>query len=411
MSTQSEAVDIDSASARGEITMASLAPYHRVAIALFLLALLVPGACALVGWGTIPDFTENRDLAPFPRDALHFGTVGRFAREFDAFASDNFGFREAGILAVAHIKMALGSSPSADVLVGKNGWLVGSGDLDERRGTVVADPVALDAWRVAYQDRAAFVRGLGAYFLMVIPPDKETVYPEALPDWIVKQGNETRVRHATDVLRSSGIDVLDLKDALLANRNRDGRLYYKYDTHWNTLGAFVGAEAMVNYLRQRFPNIPAFNRSDYIVTQTSPGQRVDEGVALDYGILIGNPFLKERGFHIEKKGGWTTTKALSDDGSETIETYVKDAPDLPSVVVYTDSFGFALRPFLSEYFRRAAFVNVWEALDWAESQFPLDIVSKERPDIFIYLRYEQGLSLATNPPELRAALAAQRQKN
>jgi hypothetical protein len=70
-------------------------------------------------------------------------------------------------------------------------------------------------------------------------------------------------------------------------------------------------------------------------------------------------------------------------------------PLLPRVLVFRDCFTDELIPFLSENFNRTVYVDTHE--------FDLEIIKKEKPDIFIHQIIEKFLRalLLENPQEMR----------
>jgi alginate O-acetyltransferase complex protein AlgJ len=250
------------------------------------------------------------------------------------------------------------------------------------------------------------VERLGAKFVLVIPPDKAVIYPEFLPDWLRRRGDRTRLHWFVDAVRGTGMDILYLKDALLAGK-KEGDLYYKTDVHWSNLGAFLGAAAIVDHLRSLDQRVRPFLTSRYD-RQPYRGEVVDGGPP-DLGILLGLPFWTVYDEHIVPVGGWTTKEQFIYDGRYQQYLYTKDAPELPTLVVYRDSFGYPIRRFVAEHFRRALFVDTWTNVNSVAGQFPGTIVERERPDFFIYERWEDGVLQPTaNPPEVAAGGGGER---
>lgn len=302
----------------------------------------------------------------------------------------------------AYAAFQVGISTNPDILIGKEHWLFESikRDFDEYRGVVKPDPAAIERWKHLYLERMAFVGRAGADFLFVIAPLKQSVNSEYLPKTWRKIGDETRIKQFSEGMRDLNMDILDLTDALLARRKLGEQLWYKYDTHWNFVGALAATEAVVNRLRDRHPNIAPFDRNEYRIASNGNGLRF--GISpLDLASRLGIAALREPDYTVEKIGGWTTTETVLHSSWMTIYSYTKNAPSLPTLVMYGDSFSFPMRRFMAEHFRRSVFVNPWEAQDWEKSQFPTSFIEAERPDIVINMRIEGGiLGVAANPPEI-----------
>jgi hypothetical protein len=378
-------------------------------IAAFCLLFGVPGLLGAFGIRGIDPLPENRRLAELPWAAITIFDLAAAMRGFDAYIADHFGLRPLLITAVARFKLVFGGGNNSQVLFGRDGWMFlprsgfsakgfpTAADLADIRGVVSPDSAAISNWKTVFEQRQRWVERLGAKFVFVIPPDKAVIYPEFLPTWLRRRGAQTQLGWFLDAVKGSGMDILYLKDALLAKKGL-GSLYYKFDIHWNNLGAFFGAGAIIDHLHSLDPRIPEF-AVDHHDRQLLNGQTLHGGIApLDLGIFLGLPFLTEPDERIIHRGGWTTKEDITNDGRYIEFIYTKIAPELPTLVVFEDSFGFPMRRFIAEYFRRSIFVP-WVSIKGDE--FPSGILKREKPDFFIFLRWEDGiLGPTANPPEI-----------
>jgi alginate O-acetyltransferase complex protein AlgJ len=383
-----------------------------------------------MGFGGWTAFVENRQLANFPWSQLRAGEIGATARGIEAFFSDHFALRQQLIYAVNRAKLAMNAvstpivrreksgwvflqdlaefrdlsaaQPVEAVILGKDRWMF-LNDLTDYRGLTVTQPATIDSWRRVYISRKRFVTGLGAHFLLVIAPQKATIYPEYLPNYAQRMGTHTRRNEYLKAMQGSSVRLLDLSTSV-RKAKPSGHLYYKYDTHWNFLGAYFGARAIINYMHSLFPNVPKFSDRSFTTTPLVGQTQTygDEGW-YNLGVRIGVPFLKDEDERIERIGGWTTHLQVSTERRHMrIYTYTKDDPSLPTIVVYADSFGYPLKRMIAEYFRRSVFVNPFEDERTLPDEFPADIIERERPDYFIYLRWEHAaFAPAQNPSEVR----------
>ena len=94
---------------------------------------------------------------------------------------------------------------------------------------------------------ANYYESRGIPFLMMIPPNKEGVYREYMPDCYERVWDGNRPAQLEEYLREhSGITVLDPREYF--NTNRDYTWYYKTDTHWNFAGGYVGSQMIIEAL-------------------------------------------------------------------------------------------------------------------------------------------------------------------
>jgi len=157
-----------------------------------------------------------------------------------------------------------GPSQVSGVTVGKDGWLYLEWMLSSRDYRI-QDPVDYDqliAWRDDFERNQAVCAELKIPYLVVLVPLKQNIYAEYLPDLIAARiGSDSGSDHMFRFLNAKSIAVqpLAVLADLQANKFR-GPLFYKTDTHWNSLGAFVASRAICERLQTDFPSlkIPAY---------------------------------------------------------------------------------------------------------------------------------------------------------
>lgn len=140
------------------------------------------------------------------------------------------------------------------VVIGKQGWLFLGDDYahsitSKRMAINTADlqtnervAESARAWNRWFTDKGV------AQFRIVVGPDKDSVYPEYLPDWSAHS-----TARLTDSLLSQiheNIYVDPTRALIQAKAQYPMPLYYKTDTHWNNLGAWVAFDE----LRKSLPN-------------------------------------------------------------------------------------------------------------------------------------------------------------
>jgi alginate O-acetyltransferase complex protein AlgJ len=95
-------------------------------------------------------------------------------------------------------------------------------------------------------------RGVRMYFLMLCP-NKDTIYPEFSPDWM--QAAENSPTNALLAKVSQDLYV-DPRGALRAAKHEfSAPLYYKTDTHWNSLGAWVAFRSLTTKIALLEPGL------------------------------------------------------------------------------------------------------------------------------------------------------------
>jgi len=149
------------------------------------------------------------------------------------------------------------STDPQQVIVGRDGWLYlgdehaeirsvarrGQTPDDVARGCEIA--AASEVWEARLKQS-----GVRSY-RFIIAPDKGTIYPEHLPDWARPQ--EASALDALAGCAGNG-SFLDLRETLLRAREEAAEpLYYRTDTHWNSLGAGYAFAALMSTLAPAEP--------------------------------------------------------------------------------------------------------------------------------------------------------------
>jgi alginate O-acetyltransferase complex protein AlgJ len=371
MTTQSE-----------DITQAAAARTSRgfalATIALVLTLLWLPLLGTLMADRRAVSSTEKRFLASAPRLEAKLESGRTFPRAFDAWYDDHVGFRDTLIRSYALLKIELfGVSPTDTLVVGKSGWFF-FGDPDalaQYRGVDPLSEAELARWAQVVRERRDWLAERGVAYLLVLVPDKHLVYPEFMPDQITRTGSEHPLDQlAAYLARETDVPVLDLRAPLLKEKPKT-RVYHRTDSHWNDVGAYVGYTAILDRLRTLVPALADAVPTPAVQTrETTPGL----GLASIVGLQRAYP---EEVIGAQKSAPRSRPKpehrATYAERERTLQPLAHGVDDarLPRAVVFRDSFGNALIPYLSENFRRILYV-------WNRDVDPR-VVEIEKPDVVI----------------------------
>ncbi len=378
--------------------------WERVLVAVFLVALAAPGLATLAGVDSGMTRGENRDLAPAPELAPTWRAVSAFPAAFTTWFQDHFAFRGRLVQWQAAFRLlALRVSPAPAVIRGQDGWLfyADDGSTDDYLNAAPLGPADLAQWAAALQHTHDWLAARGITYLFVLAPDKHVVYPEFMPDSIRRTAGTSRTDQLVAHLRAhTTVPVLDLRPALLAAK-REGRIYHRTDSHWNDPGAFVAAQAILARLQAlsggALRGVAADARRDF----TREDAR---GPGWDLARMLGlEAWVQEDDIRLRPRQPAARVVEPPDPDPDHIEGRLVTAHvrgDLPRAVIFRDSFGSALVPFLAEHFSRALFL--WE--------YDVDprLVEQERPDVVIQQWAGRRLStrLPYDPFVARPAAAA-----
>ena len=139
---------------------------------------------------------ENRLPAPFPKwPAAGLGESQKYISGLENYFGDHFGFRKKLIRWFQNWKISLFRDRSVyNVITGRNGWLFTS-DLqmvEHFLGLKEFTPAELKSWQALLEKRRDWLAARGIKYFFVIPPDKQTVYPEELPAWLANAAPANR---------------------------------------------------------------------------------------------------------------------------------------------------------------------------------------------------------------------------
>jgi alginate O-acetyltransferase complex protein AlgJ len=331
-------------------------------VALFVIALFLPGLAMLMGSGTDPDTGEKRVLAAFPDFATT--PLPEFPRKVDEWIRDHFGFRESLIRWNNRFKVrVLHSSPVRNAIVGRDDWLFYAGyddgaDIRDHLGRLPLAPAEIEARRKTIVERAAFFAQRGITYLFVVVPNKQTIYPERTG---LRRGPRpiTRLDQVTWVWRDDpALPFLDLRETLLAARSQSN-LYYKTDSHWNYYGGLLGFRAILRRLATMRPDVTP----------------------------VGDPWVRLADRPM-KGGDVAALLAMSDefeDQDQDIE-WLDESQSSLRVVLIGDSFTESLYPFFATRF---AYVDPIE--EAVAGHFDAAAVLTQHPDLVIEAHVERYL--------------------
>ena len=359
---------------------------ERMIVAIFLAALFLPLTGMMLHLDHDDPSGENRTLAAWPQLSWDPASLRVLPEQLTRYFEDHFAFRQRLVRWQAIVRLrALGVSPSKAVIKGRDGWLfyADDGAMEDYAEAPPFTGAELEQWRHTLQDTADWLRAQGIAYVFVIAPDKHVIYHEYMPDTI-RPAAISRIDQLVSYLRQhSTVRVVDLRPALFAAKDRE-RLYHRTDTHWNDRGAFVGYQCIVDALKEDVPALRSPSRRAF-------EPRVVQSPGLDLAGMLGlTEVLREEDLVLVARD--PVARILEPRNPNRRLTHariVTEAPNHgPRAVMFMDSFGPALVPFLSEEFSRA--VYLWQ------DNIDATVVQQESPQVVI--QEWVGRALSTDRP-------------
>jgi hypothetical protein len=337
--------------------------------------------------------SEKRLLEKSPElKNLSFEEAFELMGKYEKYYSDNFGFR--GMLISMNnffrVKYLKVLNPMPKVINGKEGWLFYN---DPNDGVSIPDYCGLAPFSQKLLERiqqkvvnlSATLKEKGAQLLIVVAPNKHTIYPEYLPPIELRKPECTRLDQLLDYLAKHHCDVpvLDLRKPLQLAKARMP-VYYKNDTHWNNFGAFTAYTEIMRFLSKRLNVQPPASLSDFDMNVHATNRTGDLAAMLSM-----SESFEEAVVEMAPKNRLAVVKEITIPGEKAVarQTYMAEVSSsgLPRLLMFQDSFGRLLMHFLSEHFSKSLYLSY---SDLPETDKWID---REKPDIVIIEVVERNL--------------------
>lgn len=342
-------------------------------------------AAPLVVMGVMPVKTvsqnENRNLAEFPK--LQANRLNAYFRGIESYWNDHIGFRDALTFIYNFILWAgFDQSGFSWVTVGKSGWFFFGGDQsnEDVLGKVVLQDADLKQWVGVIQAKKDWFDRQNIRYVFVLAPNKQSVYPEYLPDWMRRHAvSARRIDRLVEVLRKhTDVEIIDLRDALLREKDREP-VFFRTDSHWNWQGAYAAYRQVIDRLKDWFPDMEPLpkSRMTEIVRDFRHG---DLRMGLD-GVIW------------EKERVWLPAEPCSQLNGTAFDRYLYEKrceTGRTRAIVLRDSYMDFVEPYLSEHFGDVVYIwKRWAEDSGTEHRLYKEWIEKIHPNLVIEERAER----------------------
>ncbi|MGN0437454.1 MAG: hypothetical protein ACI4F4_02945 [Lachnospiraceae bacterium] len=313
--------------------------------------------------------TEKRELAPWPSVYEESGVNVNYLTDLGAWFEDHMAFRQNMITAYAFVLDKLSHYSSTDqVVIGKNGWLYFGGSVEDYTSTNQLSERELNNIVHNITLLQAFVEEHGSQFLLVIAPNKNTLYGENMPYYYSKV-EESNLERLQQRFHEAGIHSVDVVSNLKSN---DDVLYFKRDTHWNNKGALIVYNQILDYGGIAHDS---YANCDFQIVKDHTGD-LDE-------LLYPAVTNKEENYIYDIDYTFDYVNDVKSNMDDWIQTYNEFGKG--NLLMYRDSFGESLLPFFAQNYENAYFSRM----------IPYDMADLERyqPDTVIVEKVERQLDI------------------
>lgn len=348
-------------------------------VAIFILLLWLPTMDLFFRWDRIAEVNEKRALAPFPVLSSGLSGVRSFIAGLEAYFNDHFGFRKRLIYWDQTWKRVwFGESPVSNVVIGQKGWLYYTDRLTamDLRTKTFFSPRDLDDWKSLLEGRRDWLARRGIPYIFVIAPDKQTIYPEYLPEWERTAGSMTKLNQFVVYMKTnSTVEILDLRPALLRAKATQ-RTYQYTDSHWSEYGDFVACQEVVQALRRQLPNVhsPSLDSFDM---KTS----VKKGGNLAYMLAAGETMQENDYVSLLPRAPLKPLLVTRDSKNSRIVKCVENPDCKGRMVIFGDSFAEGWFPFIGYCFNRVALYRLYDRS--GGHVWDTAMIEKEKPNLVV----------------------------
>ncbi len=329
---------------------------------------------------------EKRALSEKP--ALTVSGFADFPSQYEAYFNDALPFRNRLITQNNLINFKLFSISSVPhVLIGSDGFL-----FYHPNGTD-GDPIGDYMGKTTYTDqdvkriahrllRAQYdLEKDGRKFAVLIAPNKETMYAEEFLPGVYKEKEQSRADILYEYLKTTDLNVTYPKEELRAvmDAHPDWYTYYKTDTHWNSIGAYVGTSLVMEKLGLPINDIESVR---VVEKERAPGD-------LAYMLGMTETLPNDADYNIVDNSVSSVIRQDHSFGNgDTMVRYTNASGNGKTLLVVRDSFAVFMMPYFNNHFSECYYVHM--------SAYNPGMIEEYDPDYVVYETVERYIEGAMN---------------
>lgn len=327
------------------------------------------------------DHTNYENKGQTIKPTLTYKNITNYPKEYENYYNDSIAFKNEfrKYSSYIHYKL-LDTTTSKKVIVGKDNWLFYSASND---GNTIYDFQKItrysDKEKEFIKDKLESTKEQleeeNIDFYLFIAPNKENIYSDYLPS-IINRNDKTKYSKTEDLInylnKESNINIVYPKDALISNK-KISSTYYKYDTHWNDYGAYLGTIELIKKIDSNYeePNIK--------LKYSKHGGDLANMILLNNTLSSNEPSIKK--FYVDNSyicENINNTKQCKTDD------YIYDK----TLFIIGDSFREGMTQYLSKIFKETIIMH--------RDFYNPKLIEEYNPDIFVYETVERYSSFLIN---------------
>jgi alginate O-acetyltransferase complex protein AlgJ len=284
------------------------------------------------------------------------------------------------------------------VVVCKNSWLYPTditiaGDYQNRK---LYSDSELKTIQFNLEEANRFYETKGIHFFVLIMPIKSNIYPENLPNSIVREQHISKLNQLKEYMdKHSAVEIIDVSTELLASKS-SAEVYYQHDIHMNFQGGYITYKKLMDKMSKFNPDLKPIPANNYKkVLKHIHNADLSRQLSLE-DVLLNDEWHLEKttavAYEPVESPAYSTVSMLQ----PIVRTQIKESK-LPKAVVFRDSFFNLIMPYFSEHFSDCIYI-------WSR-EMSFEVIDKEQPGFVVYEMLESGIDklLEDNPVEIRLA--------
>ena len=338
------------------------------------------------------DTVENRNLALKSKLIKNEYLNTKFGVETEKWLNDHFYKRRKIIDLYEKVNnLILNRIENEKAFLGKENWLFykGENSIENFKNSKLFTENQLKIINKNLKNREQWLEKQNIKYYTFVGPDKNKIYGEYFPKYISKINSLGKVHQLREYLKKDNIKIIYPFEELI-DEKKNGVLYWKTDTHWNSYGGYIGYKKLMKEIKKEFPNI-AKVKEENLTIKFEPYLTGDllNMLNLDKknykNITYKNIQLKNKNFKYIKNEG--------------INGVITSSNKPYKVLVFRDSFGNAITSYLSETFGEVEYIWNYNFNDFQ------DKIKEFKPDIIIFEMVERNIGvLEADSPKLKGGI-------
>lgn len=364
---------------------------NKIIIGFFFLTITLP--LILHPFNIKSDFNqENRSMTQLPKKPINYNEAKKFFGEFDNYLNDNIPLRSIMISLFNTMYYQIGVSPAKNMIIGKNGWLFNNmnSSVNQYLGRKILSNKQIEKRCKVLTKNFNYFKSKNTPFYFFVAPDKHTIYNEFLPDYLNYSNNHLqnydRIYYYLN--RNTSLKPIDVRSKLLAEKVKRHDLYYKSDTHWNSVGSFNAYLEVISRINSDL------EKQKQVYKLTWKDAKVEYFKKGDGGLhkMLASLFQYEEEAPVVrlKENRITKSELNGPRGPHTAKetrVFSTSTSNGPTLLLIRDSFSSAMIPFYAHSFSKIITVH------HEQGNWDTNILKKHKPDIVIFEMVERFLGI------------------